>query len=55
VSAIEAKLGAKAMGRSALGNNDGYELRETQKSYNSVFTPEKCSLRLENDHFWQIS
>jgi hypothetical protein len=36
----KAKLGAKAMGRSALENNDGYELREFQISYNHVFAPE---------------
>jgi hypothetical protein len=51
----KAKLGAKAMGRRALENDEGYELRETQSPYSHVFTPEKCSLRLKNDHFWQIS
>ena len=51
----KAKQGAKAMGRRALENNDGYELRETQNSYNSVFAPEKCSVRLENAHYWKIS
>ncbi len=51
----KAKLGAKAMGRGALENNEGYELRESQSPYNPVFTPEKWSLRLKNDHFWKIS
>ncbi len=51
----KAKLGAKAMGRKALENNEGYELRESQSPYNHVFAPEKCSLRLKNDHIWQIS
>jgi len=50
----KAKLGAKAMGRGALENNEGYELRELQSPYNHVFTPEKWSLRLKNDHLWKI-
>jgi len=55
VMETKAKLGARAMGRKALENNAGYELRESQSSYNHVFTPGKCSLRLKNDYFWQIS
>jgi hypothetical protein len=51
----KAKLGAKAMGRRALENNEGYELGESQSPYNHVFAPEKCSRRLKNNHFWQIS
>jgi hypothetical protein len=51
----KAKLGAKAMGRKASANNEGYELRESQSPYNPVFTPEKWSLRLKNDHYLQIS
>jgi len=54
VMQTKAKLGAKALGRKALENNEGYELREFQIPYNPVFAPEKCSLRLKNDHFWQI-
>jgi len=55
VMETKAKLGAKAMGRKTLENNEGYELRESQSFYNHVFAPEKCSLRLKNDHFWQFS
>ncbi len=55
VMQTKAKLGAKAMGRKALENNEGYELRESQSPYNHVFTPEKWPLRLKNNHFWQIS
>jgi len=55
VMETKAKLGAKAMGRRTLENIEGYELRETQNSYNHVFAPEKCSLRLKNYRFWQIS
>jgi len=35
--------------------NEGYELKEPQSPYNRVFDPEKCSLRLKNDHIWQVS
>jgi len=38
---IKAKLGAKSMGRSALENNEGYELRESQISYNHVLPLKK--------------
>jgi hypothetical protein len=55
VMETKAKLGAKAMGRRALENKEGYELRESQSPYNPVFAPEKCPLRLKNDLFWQIS
>jgi hypothetical protein len=37
-----------------LENNGGYELKEPQNPYNRVFDPEKCSLRLKNDHIWQV-
>jgi putative transposase len=55
VMETKAKLGAKAMGRKASANNEGYELRESQSPYNHVFTPGKWSLRLKNSHFWKIS
>ena len=50
----KAKLGAKARGRRALENDKDYELRESQSPYTHVFAPEKCSLRLINDHYWRI-
>ena len=55
VMETKAKLGAKAIGRRELENNEGYELKEPQSPYNRVFDPEKCSLRLKNDHIWQVS
>jgi REP element-mobilizing transposase RayT len=55
VMQTKAKLGAKAMGRRALENNEGFELRESQSPYNDVYDPEKSPLRLKNDYFWQIS
>jgi hypothetical protein len=51
----KAKLGAKAIGRRELENNEGYELKEPQSPYNRVFDSEKCSLRLKNDHIWKVS
>ncbi len=51
----KAKLGAKAIGRRELENDEGYELKEPQSPYNRVFDPEKCSLRLKNDYIWQVS
>jgi len=41
--------------RRALENNEEYEFREFQSPYNHVFAPEKCSLRLKNNHFGQVS
>jgi hypothetical protein len=51
VMETKAKMDVKAMGRRALENDEGYELREFQSPYSHVFAPEKCSLRLRNDHF----
>ncbi len=51
----KARLGAKAIGRRELDNNEVYELKEPQSPYNRVFDPEKCSLRLKNDHIWEVS
>ena len=48
----KAKLGAKAIGRRELENDEGYELKESQSSYNRVFDPEKCGLRLKNRYIW---
>jgi hypothetical protein len=51
VPETKAKPGAKAMGRRALENIEGYELRESPSPNNRVFTPERCSLGLNNNHF----
>jgi hypothetical protein len=51
----KAKLGIRAIGRKKTENNEGYELKEAQSPYNRVFDPEKCSLRLKNSYFWQLS
>jgi REP element-mobilizing transposase RayT len=55
VMETKAKLGAKAIGRRGMKNVEGYELKEPQSPYNRVFDPEKCSLRLKNDHIWHVS
>ena len=41
VMETKAKLGAKAIGRRELENNEGYELKEPLSPYNRVFDPEK--------------
>ena len=51
----KAKLGAKAIGRKGMKDIEGYELKESQSPYYRVFDPEKCGLRLKNDHIWQAS
>ena len=51
----KAKMSAKAIGRRELENNEGYVLKESQSPYNRVFDPETCSLRLKNNHIWQVS
>jgi putative transposase len=55
VMETKAKLGAKAIGRRELENNDRYELKESQSPYNRVFDHEMCSIRLKNDHIWKVS
>jgi len=55
VMEIKAKLGSRAIGRREKENDEGYEFKEPQSPYNRVFGPEKCGLRLKNDHFWQLS
>ena len=51
----KAKLGAKAIGRRAMKNFEGYELKERQSPYNRVFDSEKCILSLKNEYLWQVS
>jgi hypothetical protein len=34
---------------------EGYKLKESRSPYNRVFDPEKCSLRVKNDHIGQVS
>ena len=55
VMETKAKLGAMALGRKALHNNEDYELRQSQSPYNHSFDPEKSLLRLKNDYYWNIS
>jgi putative transposase len=55
VMETKAKLGAKAIGRRGLENDQGYELREPQNPYNPLFTHEKTALSLKNDYGWKVS
>jgi hypothetical protein len=50
----KANLGAKAIGRRELENNERYELKKPQSPYHRVFDPEKCSLRLKNNFHCQV-
>jgi hypothetical protein len=50
----KAKLGAKAIVRRELANNEGYELKGPQRLYNRVFNPEKRNLRLKTDYIWHV-
>ena len=43
------------IGRIKLQNIDGFGLKEPRSPYNRAFDPEKCSLRLKNDHIWEVS
>ena len=51
----KAKLGAKAIGRSELESDEGYELREPQNPYTPLFTPENRALSLKNAYIWKVS
>jgi len=55
VMETKAKPGAKALFRTALPNNDDYEIREAQSPYKHSFDPENSLLRLKNDYFRQVS
>jgi hypothetical protein len=37
-------MGAMAGGRTIRKIKDGYELRESQASYNGIFAPENCAI-----------
>ena len=54
IEVTQEKLGIKAKGRKVVGNDDTYELRESQSSYNDVFGPEKGTLRPKNAYFWNV-
>jgi REP-associated tyrosine transposase len=47
------KLGAQGIGRKAIKNQSGYELKEFQLPYNHIFDTEKSDLRPENSYFWE--
>ena len=49
----KAKLGAKAIGRRGVKNDEGYELKEPQSAYTPLFVPEKRGVSLKNDYVWK--
>ena len=54
VSETKAKLGARAIGRRAHENDEGYGLREAQIAYKPLLTLENSGLSLKNEYFWNI-
>ena len=53
VTETKAKLGAKAIGRRGVKNDEGYELKEPQSAYTPLFAPEKSGVSLKNDYVWK--
>ena len=49
------KFDQDKMGRKSFEDYNDYVLKESQNFYNRAFAPEKGSLRLKNDYFWQAS
>jgi putative transposase len=54
IEETQERLEIKAKGRKAVGNDDTYELREEQSSYNDAFGPKKGTLRSKNTYFWNV-
>ena len=51
IEATKRLLGIKAKGRTIIGSEKGYELRELAASYGGNFTPENGHLSLQNSYF----
>jgi hypothetical protein len=54
VTETKKSLGAMAVGRSAVGSDAEFQLRESLEPYNTLFAPEKGILRAENRHPWNV-
>ncbi len=52
VTETKKALGARALGRSAVGKDTDFQLRESHEPYNALFASEKDVLRAENRHPW---
>ena len=52
VERIKATLGPRALGRRTHKEAGGYELRESERSYNADFAPKKSSIGLKNTYNW---
>ena len=52
VERIKAALGARALGRRTHKVSGGYELRESEGSYNAYFDSKKRSIGHENVYNW---
>ena len=52
VTATKEKLGSKGIGRSMIGENGSYELREPPAPYKGILGIENGSLSSKNEYFW---
>ncbi len=55
VEKAKGQLGIRAIGREISGENDVYELRESEIPYDGIFAGENSGLRLKNTYFWERS
>lgn len=54
VKEIQGNLGAKAIGRVIVADEDRHQLREVQQPYMAHFTPEKVCLKPKNSLKWNV-
>ena len=53
VTATKGALGDKGEGRTVIGGDGSYELREPPATYKGIFGHENTVLRSKNMYFWQ--
>jgi REP element-mobilizing transposase RayT len=54
INKVSEQLGIRAAGRGAVGNADGYELRERGSSYRANFDIKNDPLSAKNTYFWKV-
>jgi len=52
-TAMKEALGFRAKGRSVVGGNGSFELRESSVAYGSILGPENAAIRPQNEYFWE--
>lgn len=55
VTDTKESLGARGIGRKAVGRDTEFQLKESLEPYNSHFSPEKGVLRHANRYIWNVS